>query len=146
MRMPLVLATLLAASLCLGSAQANTLPIFNPPSAEQLHLSPEQAQEWAALQADAIALRRQLLAEVAQDLPALEQALAAPDADLGLLAQHVQSQVLYALWQTQPIRERRLAFYESLDPDQQAQVRSWLIGVVQRLERLIEAAQVLQAQ
>lgn len=144
MRLPLVL--LLAASLSLSSAQATTLPILNPPSAEQLQLSPAQAQEWAALQADAVALRRQLLADVAQDLPALEQALAAPDADLGLLAQHVQSQVLYALWQTQPIRERRLAFYESLDAAQQAQVRDWLIGVVQRLERLIEAAQVLQAE
>ena len=114
-------------------------------SAQQLELSPAQQAEWEALQADAIELRRQLLEDVADNLPELEQALAAPDADLGLLAQHVQSQVLYALWQTQPIRERRLAFYESLNPEQQALVRDWLIAVVQRLERVVSAVQLLQA-
>ncbi len=138
----------LALSLLLaGSAVTQAMPARfpTPPSAAELNLSPQQQLEWEALQADAVALRQQLLVDLASNLPELEAALAAPDADLDLLAQHVQSQVLYALWQTQPIRQRRLAFYQSLDPQQQTQVRTWLIGVVQRLERVISAVQVLQA-
>jgi len=142
--------TLRAVALCLllglgAAAQASPTRLPIPPSAAELNLSPAQQLEWEALQADAIAMRQQLLSDVANNLPELEAALSSPNADLGLLAQHVQSQALYALWQTQPIRQRRLAFYQSLDPQQQAQVRTWLIGVVQRLERVIAAVQVLQA-
>lgn len=147
MKRTVIRALLLGAVLSVGAINASAGPARfpQPPSAQQLELSPAQQAEWEALQADAIELRRQLLEDVADNLPELEQALAAPDADLGLLAQHVQSQVLYALWQTQPIRERRLAFYESLNPEQQALVRDWLIAVVQRLERVVSAVQLLQA-
>ena len=129
-----------------AAAQASPARLPLPPSAQQLQLTPAQASEWEALQADAIGLRQQLLSDVAHNLPALEQALAAPDADLELLVQHLQSQVLYALWQTQPIRDRRLAFYQSLNAQQQTLVRDWLIAVVQRLQRVIAAVQVLQAE
>jgi len=135
----------LAISCSAVAAQAGPMRFPQPPSAEQLNLSPQQQAEWEALQADAIKLRQQLLSDVANNLPELEAALAEPNADLGLVAQHVQSQLLYALWQTQPIRQRRLAFYESLNSEQQTLVRNWLIGVVQRLERVIAAVEVLQA-
>jgi len=125
--------------------EAGPLRSMQPPSAAQLNLSPAQQVEWEALQTDARALRRQLLADLETSLPQLEAALAEPEADLGLLSQHVQSQVLFALWQSQSIRQRRLAFYESLAPDQQALVRAWLVDVVRGIERLIAAARVLQA-
>jgi hypothetical protein len=140
-------AAVLGVALCISPvpAEAGPFRLMQPPTAAELKLSHAQQQEWEALQADARALRRQLLADLETSLPELEAALAEPEADLGLLSQHVQSQVLFALWQTQAIRQRRLAFYESLAPDQQARVRAWLVDVVRGVERLIAAARVLQA-
>jgi len=126
-------------------AEAGPLRLMQPPSAGQLNLSPAQQLEWEALQTDARALRRQLLADLEASMPELEAALAEPEADLGLLSQHVQSQVLFALWKSQSIRQRRLEFYESLAPDQQALMRAWLVDAVRGIERLIAVARALQA-
>ena len=49
-----------------------------------------------------------------------------------------------ALLEQRQLRNRRLAFYESLDPAQQAQVRAFLIEVSERAERAIRAFEVLQ--
>ena len=42
------------------------------------------------------------------------------------------------------LRDRRLAFYDSLNPTQQAQVRAYLIAMAERAERAIRAFEVLQ--
>lgn len=127
-----------------ATVAAGPLQLLQPPDATQLMLSPAQQIEWEALQSDARSLRSQLLTDLEASLPELEAALAEPDADLGLLSQHVQSQLLFALWQTQSIRQRWLAFYESLSPTQQAEVRSWLVDAVRGIERIIAAARTLQ--
>ncbi|MCB1588012.1 MAG: Spy/CpxP family protein refolding chaperone [Xanthomonadales bacterium] len=135
---------LLAAALTTHSLPAVSSPLLlKPPTASELALTPEQATEWAAIQADAIAFRQSLLDELSAGLPVLADDLAATDADLPAIVQQLQSQALYALWRSQPIRQRRMDFYLSLTPAQQQQVRQWLIEVVHGLERVVAAADAL---
>jgi hypothetical protein len=138
---------LFALALALTAAPASALPagIPLPPSAAELGLTPAQQGEWEAIRSDALAFRQSLLEELALGLPALEADLSAPDADLGAISQRLQSQLLYAAWRSQPIRQRRLAFYQSLDPAQQMIVREWLAEVVNRLQRVVSATQLLSA-
>lgn len=139
----LVLALVLTSNPAPAQTPPSGFPL--PPTASELQLTPAQTAEWLSIQADAKAFRQSLLAELATGLPALEADLAATDADLGVISQRVQSQLLYALWRSQPIRQRRMAFYQSLDPAQQATVHQWLVQVVDSLERVVAAAQVLSA-
>ena len=44
------------------------------------------------------------------------------------------------------LRERRLAFYASLNPQQQAQVREFLMVMIDRADRAIRAFEVLQGE
>ena len=138
---------LLALGLTLTAAPASALPagIPSPPTAAELGLTSAQQSEWDAIRTDAIAFHQSLLVELASGLPALEAELNAPNADLEQISQRVQSQLLYAAWRSQPIRQRRMAFYQSLDPAQQTIVRDWLSQVVYRLQKLVSAAQLLSA-
>ncbi|GMU43012.1 MAG: Spy/CpxP family protein refolding chaperone [Xanthomonadales bacterium] len=115
-----------------------------PPTAAELGLSPAQAAEWQAIQADAKALRSATLEQVKTELDRTQAALAEPDADLAAIGQEYQSIAFAALLEQRQLRNRRLAFYESLNPDQQARVRAFLIEVSERAERAIRAFEVLQ--
>ena len=132
-------------ALAANSVSAQPLPtaIPLPPTATELQLTAAQTAQWQSIQNDAREFRQSLLFELATGLPALEADLAASDADLAVITQRVQSQVLYALWRSQPIRQRRMAFYQSLNPEQQAAVRAWLADVTASLQRAVAAAQVL---
>lgn len=144
MRMRLLAVPLLVLGLSLGNPLAAAIPVMPAaPTASELNLTPAQAAEWAAIQADARAFRQSLLDELATGLPLLAEDLAASDADLPAIGQQLQSQLLYALWRSQPIRQRRMAFYLQLDPAQQAQVRAWMVEVVHGLQRVVAAADAL---
>lgn len=142
--------TLLALALVTGLA--STGPVFagpflqrlTPPTASELGLTAAQAAEWQAIQTDAQALRQATLDQVKAELDQTQAALAEPDADLGAIGQEYQAIALAALLEQRQLRNRRLDFYESLDPAQQAKVRAFLIEVSERAERAIRAFEVLQ--
>lgn len=144
--------TLLALALVAGFASANQAvagPFFNrptPPSAVELGLDAAQTAEWQAIQADAMALRQDTLMHVKLELAQTRESLAEPDADLRAIGQDYQSIALTALMEQRQLRERRLAFYNGLNPQQQAEVREFLIDVTERAERAIRAFEVLQGE
>lgn len=144
--------TLLALALAVGLAgtgHAIAGPFLNrptPPTAAELGLTAEQAAQWQAIQADASALRQATLAQVKAELDRTQEELAQPDADLRAIGQQYQSIALAALLEQRQLRDRRLAFYASLDPQQQAQVRAFLLEVSERAERAIRAFEVLQGE
>lgn len=142
--------TLLALALVAGLASTGHAvagPFFNrptPPTAAELGLSATQTGEWQAIQADAKALRESTLQSVQAELADTKSALASPNADLRAIGTGYQSIALTALMEQRQLRDRRLAFYDSLNPDQQAQVREYLIVMTERAERAIRAFEVLQ--
>jgi hypothetical protein len=82
----------------------------------ELGLTAAQAAEWQAIQADAQALRRATLDQVKAELDHTQAALAEPDADLGAIGQEYQAIALATLLEQRQLRNRRLAFYETLNP------------------------------
>lgn len=144
--------TLLALALVAGIAgagQAVAGPFINrptPPSAAELGLDASQTAEWKAIQAEALALRQDTLMQVKLELAETRAALAEPGVDLRAIGQGYQSIALTALMEQRQLRDRRLAFYQQLNPQQQAQVREFLIEVTERAERAIRALEVLQGE
>lgn len=132
-----------------GTGHAIAGPFFNrptPPTASELGLDTTQTAQWQAIQADARALRQDTLTQIKLELSQTRESLAEPDADLRAIGQDYQSIALTALMEQRQLRERRLAFYASLNPQQQAQVRQFLIEVTERAERGIRAFEVLQGE
>lgn len=124
-------------------------PWFGPqpaPSAAELGLDATQTAEWQAIQADAKALRRATLDQVEAELGDARQSLASPSADLRAVGAEFQAIALGFLMEQRQLRDRRLAFYNDLNPAQQAQVRSFLIAECERAERAIRAFEVLQGE
>lgn len=119
------------------------LPRPTPPTASELGLDAEQAAEWQAIQTDAQALRQATLQQLKIELEHTQAALADPEADLAAIGQEYQAIALAALLEQRELRKRRLAFYDSLDPAQQAQVRAFLLELSERAERAIRAIEVL---
>jgi Spy/CpxP family protein refolding chaperone len=143
-----LLALALVASLA-GAGHAVAGPFLNrptPPSAAELGLDATQAAQWQAIQADARALHQDMLMQVKLELAETREALAEPDVDLRAIGQNYQSIALTVLMEQRQLRDRRLAFYNGLDPQQQAQVRAFLIEVTERAERAIRAFEVLQGE
>ncbi len=144
----LLLALALVAGLS-GTGTAVAGPFFNrptPPTTSELGLDATQAAQWQTIQADAQALRQDTLMHLKLELAQTREALAEPNADLRALGQDYQAIALTALMEQRQLRERRLAFYASLDPQQQAKVREFLIEVTERAERAIRAFEVLQGE
>ena len=71
-------------------------------------------------------------------------ALADPDVDLRAIGADYQTIALTALMEQRQLRDQRLAFYDSLNPSQQAQVRGFLIQATEQAERALQAIAVLQ--
>lgn len=124
-------------------------PLFGPqqpPSAAELGLNATQTAEWEAIQVDAKALRQTTLAEVESELGDAKQSLADPNADLRAVGAEFQAIAIGFLMEQRQLRDRRLAFYNGLNPSQQAQVREFLIGEIERAERAIRAFEVLRGE
>lgn len=110
-----------------------------PPSAEQLGLTPAQAAEWQAIRRDAKALRTATLDQLEAELTAAADALARPDADLPTIRSGVDAIIAVHASERQQLQARRQAFYRTLNPAQQAQVRDWLAREAERTAALIRA-------
>lgn len=144
-RKTLMAAILIAGMSVAGSAAAG--PFFGrptPPSAEQLGLNATQTSQWQAITGDAQALRQSTLQQVEAELGDAKQSLADPQADLQAIGAEFQSIAIGFLMEQRQLRDRRLAFYNSLNPSQQAQVREFLMVEIERAQRAIRAFEVLQ--
>lgn len=117
-----------------------------PPTAAALGLNPAQASQWQAIQSQAQSLRQTTLKQVASELGDAKLALAAPNADLRAIGAGFQTIAIDFLSEQRQVRDQRLAFYDSLNPAQQAQVRDFLIEQIERAERALRAVQVLQGE
>lgn len=141
-----VLALTLVASLA-GAHHAVAGPFFNrlqAPTAAELGLDASQTAAWNQIQAQTQTFRKTTLASIEAELAETKVALADPNVDLRAVGLDYQSIALNALTTQRQLREQRLAFYNNLNPGQQAQVRAFLIGVTERTERAIRAVEVLQ--
>ncbi len=142
--------TLLALTLGAGLTLAQTAaagPFFprpTPPTASELGLDANQTREWHSIQADAKALRHQTLQVVEAELGDAKSTLATSNPDMRGIGQEFQSIALAFLMEQRQLRDRRLAFYNSLSPAQQLEVREYLIVQIERAERAIRAFETLQ--
>lgn len=105
--------------------------------------SPQISGLDAAQQAQLVALRAQVRqgrqaahAGAGELIEHARAELAKPDADLRMLGAHAESVLLPILIDARANREARIAFYESLDATQQAEVRTWLQHRLDRAERI----------
>lgn len=62
--------------------------------------------------------------------------LSQPEADLGALASQAEATLQPLVFEARALRQSRLDFYDSLNADQQAEVRAWMQRRLERAERL----------
>jgi Spy/CpxP family protein refolding chaperone len=116
-----------------------------PPSAEQLGLTPAQTAEWQAIRRDAKALRAATLDRLEAELEEAADALARPDANLPAIRSGFEAIAQVFVAEQQQLKARRQAFYQSLNPEQQAQIRAWLAREAERTAALIRALRTRRA-
>jgi hypothetical protein len=144
------LAVVLAGTIAGSAGAAAALPRLHglaPPEAAEVGLAGDQAAQWNALRDETIALRddaRQRLREGADQLHAL---LATEAPDLDGFARQADADVDARIAAYRALRDRKLAFYDALAPDQQARMRAAFTARLERFERLraalLELAQPL---
>lgn len=115
-----------------------------PPSAEQLGLTPAQAAEWRAIRTDAKALRSAMLDQLEAELTAASATLARPDADLPEIRSGFEAIAQVFVSEKQQLKARRMAFYQSLNAEQQTKVREWMAREAERTAALIRAMRTLR--
>jgi len=115
-----------------------------PPSAEQLGLTPAQAAEWQAIRTDAKALRSAMLDQLEAELTAASATLARPDADLPEIRSGFEAIAQVFVSEKQQLKARRMAFYQSLNAEQQTKVRVWMAREAERTAALIRAMRTLR--
>jgi Spy/CpxP family protein refolding chaperone len=114
------------------------------PSAEALGLTPAQAAEWKAIRVDAKALRSATLDQLEAELTEASIALQQPGADLPAVRSGVEAITEVFASERQQLKARRMAFYQSLSPEQQAKVRTWMAREAERTVALIRALRTLR--
>jgi Spy/CpxP family protein refolding chaperone len=115
-----------------------------PPSAEQLGLTPAQSAEWRAIRTDAKALRSAMLDQLEAELTAASATLARPDADLPEIRSGFEAIAQVFVSEKQQLKARRIAFYQSLNAEQQTKVREWMAREAERTAALIRAMRTLR--
>jgi uncharacterized membrane protein len=101
-----------------------------------LHLSPTQEIAWQALQNEQRELFRQGREQLNDAAAIARIELAEPDADLAGLAASLETEVDLWMADQRALRARKLAFYETLSPEQQAVLRDELVRRIERAEAL----------
>lgn len=114
------------------------------PSAEALGLTPAQAAEWKAIRVDAKALRSATLDQLEAELTEASIALQQPGADLPAVRSGVEAITEVFASERQQLKARRMAFYQSLSPEQQAKLRTWMAREAERTVALIRALRTLR--
>lgn len=144
------LAVALAGTIAGSAGAAAALPrlhALTPPDAAEVGLAGNEAMQWNALRDETIAFRdaaRQRLRTGTDQLHAL---LASPAPDLDAFGHQADAEVDARIAGFRALRDRKLAFYDALAPDQQARMRAAFSTRLERLERLraavLELAQPL---
>jgi uncharacterized membrane protein len=101
-----------------------------------LHLSPTQEIAWQALQNEQRELFRQGREQLSDAAAIARIELAEPDADLAGLAASLETEVDLWMADQRALRARKLAFYETLSPEQQVVLRDELVRRIERAEAL----------
>jgi hypothetical protein len=134
---------LLAATLCaalVGAAYAQglggRLAAWRGDAIALSGLSAQQSSAFTDLQARQRAFRRAAHAEFGQLLDSAQTELAQPDADLRALSQDTTRTLSALALEAAALRQERLAFYESLNPAQQAEARAMLQRRLARLQHV----------
>lgn len=110
-----------------------------PPSAAELGLDGADAPRWNALRDQTIDARVTALATALREKDALRGLLAANAPDLDAYEREIEQAIDGHVAAERDLRRQKLAFYDSLAPDQQAKVRAAMLDRLNRLERLRQA-------
>jgi len=130
-------ALLVSAAIVAAAVPRTTLGLSMGAGAPQIRGLDANAQaQLTALRDDALQFRRHAYIEVGALIDAAQTELSSPDADLRALSQSAEQTLLPLLLDARANRAARLAFYESLEPGQQADVRAWMQAKLARIERV----------
>jgi hypothetical protein len=103
---------------------------------DRIGLDAAQRQQLDQLLADQREFRRAAHAELGVMLDEAQADLNAPDADLHQIAAEADRTLFAMVAEARALRSQRMAFYDSLDERQQADVRSLLAQKLERAKRL----------
>ncbi|AVP97976.1 hypothetical protein C7S18_12530 [Ahniella affigens] len=102
----------------------------------RLDLDAAQRTQLDQLLADQRAFRLAAHSEIGTLIDQTQSDLRAPDADLHQIAANADRALFALLAEGRGLRNQRMAFYDSLSPEQQAEVRSMLANRLDRAKRL----------
>ncbi len=123
----------------LGASAYASMPrpsAFAPPTASELGLDARHTATWNALREETLNLRESAREEIRSKLHQAYALLADDNADLGALAASNDSAIDDALARSRALRDRKLAFYQTLNADEQRAVRSAMRSRLERAQRL----------
>lgn len=103
---------------------------------DRIGLDADQRRQLDQLLADQQTFRRAAHAEIGLLLDETQTDLKAPDADLHQIAAEADRTMFALVAEARVLRAQRMAFYDSLDERQQAEVRALLAGKLERARRL----------
>lgn len=107
-----------------------------PPTAEELGLSGASATQWSTLRDQTIDLRDAGRSALLQEVDKARTVLASDAPDLDAFDRELEQAIDTHAAAARALRQRKLAFYDGLAPDQQAKVRAAMLDRLNRLERL----------
>lgn len=110
-----------------------------PPTAEQIGLAGAAATQWTTLREQSIDLRDSARATTLHEIDKLRTLLAADAPDLDAFDREIEQAIDSHAAAARVLRQRKLAFYDGLAPDQKAKVRAAMLERLDRLERLRSA-------
>lgn len=136
--------TLSIAGLLAGATFATcaAVPHFRtaaPPTAEEIGLAGAAATQWTTLRDQSIDLRDSARATALHEIDKLRTLLAADAPDLDAFDREIEQAIDSHTAAARALRQRKLAFYDGLAPDQKARVRAAMLERLDRLERLRSA-------
>jgi hypothetical protein len=114
-----------------------------PPTSAELGLAGTSATQWDSLRQESIALRNGVREQIKERSGQFAALLDQSQPDLRGFSHTVQHDVDTTLAQARGLQERKLDFYDSLPPAQQAQVRVAMKAELERAQRLRAAVLTL---
>jgi Spy/CpxP family protein refolding chaperone len=110
-----------------------------PPTADQLGLAGADAAQWTALRDATIDLRDSARATAQHEIDTLRALLASDAPDLDAFDREIEQAIDRHAAAARALRQRKLAFYDRLAPDQQAKLRAAMLDRLNRIDRLRSA-------
>jgi uncharacterized membrane protein len=132
----LALAGTLAGATCAVCTATPRVHAIAPPSAAELGLAGADATRWSTLRDQTIDLRDTTRATVQRELDTLRTLLATDAPDLDAYERELEQAIDSRVAAERDLRQRKLAFYDSLAPDRKAKVAATMLERLNRLERL----------